>query len=445
MQLQTPITKQSKTKQDAARRQAETPEQPRARSHSSSSKGTPSSNTVPSNSISQCNTKILRSGIDSLYLSYKGDLFVESSIKLTELKKLAQSCDPRNVALAQYKKIGHIFDVSDKGSNPFAYVLKDNWYRISISKLGNTKTPLAYAQVSSELLTLEGVEIASTNLSSIIKSLGNVSGSANVSRVDLCVDFITDYPLDQITESDWITKAKDMSRYIDQRQFSGWKIGTRKTISARLYNKTLEMKKNPRPYLEQLWKKSGWDGIQSVWRLEFELRRDFLRAFSVVSIESMNQHLSGLWQYATCDWLRLAIPNPSDKTQSRWLTSDLWQTLQSVTWTGKSELLRTPVHKGRPPSDRSLFVNGLSGYTSFMAREGIVNPSEGAHKFFLAARKYHDGREHYTSLFYDDYVEQKVALKVKSYNSGINQSVDSDIHPAEKAVIDAYREQSDGK
>lgn len=443
--MQDQPSQQLNTTQDAARKQSESPSLPRARSHISVSQGTPSSNTVPSNCINQCNTKILRSGIDSLYLSYQGEFLVESSIKLTELKKLAQSSDPHNVALAQYNKFDHVFDVSDKGSNPFAYVLKDNWYRISIAKLGNTNTPLAYAQLSSELLTLEGVDIAASNLSSIIQSLGNVSGSANVSRVDLCVDFITDYPLDQITEIYWITKAKDMSRYIDQRQFSGWKIGTRKTISARLYNKTLEMKKNPRPYLEHLWKRSGWDGFQPVWRLEFELRRDFLRAFDVVSIESMNQHLNGLWQYATCEWLRLAIPNPSDKTQSRWLTSDLWQTLQSVTWTGESELSRTPVHKGRPPSDRSIFVNGLSGYTSFMAREGIVNPSDGAHEFFLAARVYHDSREPFTGLTFDDYIEQKIALKVKSYNNGVNQPIDTEVHPADKAVADAYREQSDGK
>ncbi len=415
------------------------------RSHISSSKGTPSSNTVPSNCNNPYKTKILRNGIDSLYLSYHGALSLEGSLKLTELKKLAQSDDPRKVALAQHRKGSHIFDVSDKGSNPFAYVLRDNWYRISIAKHGNTRTPLAYAQISSELLTSEGVDIATANLSSIVQSLGTTTDSPSVSRVDLCVDFITDYPLDVITESDWVTKAKEMHRHIVQRQFSGWSIGTRKKMSARLYDKTLEMKKNPRPYLEQLWKKSGWDGIQPVWRLEFELRRDLLREFGVISIESLNEHLAGLWQYTSRDWLRLAVPNPKDKTQSRWLTTDLWQTLQSTQWSGESELSRIPVQKGRPPSDKTLFVNGISAYTSFMAREGIVNPSDGAHAFFQAARDYHDNREYFTGITFNDYVEQKIALKVKSYNSGVNQPIDTQEHPADKAVADAYRDQSDGK
>ncbi len=294
-------------------------------------------------------------------------------------------------------------------------------------------------------MTVKDVDIAVSNLSPIVKSLSIPTGSPNISRVDLCVDFITDYPLELITDSDWVTKAKEMHRHIVQRQFSGWSIGTRKKMYARLYDKTLEMKKNPRPYLEYLWKKSGWDGIQPVWRLEFELRRDLLREFRVISIENLKEHLTGLWKYSSHDWLRLAIPNPKDKTQSRWLTADFWQTLQLIQWTGESELSRIPVQKGRPPSDKTLFVNGISAYTSFMAREGIVNPSDGAHAFFQAARDYHDNREHYTGITFDDYVEQKIALKVKSYNSGINQPVDTQDHPADKAVADAYRDQSDGK
>jgi len=338
-----------KTTSNASREQNESTSLPRERDRHLLTKGTPSSNTVPSNCNNQYTTKILRNGIDSLYLSYQGELSQEGSIKLTELKKLAQSSDPRNVALAQYHKGGHIFDVSDKGRNPFAYVLKDNWYQISLSKQGITRTPLAYVQVSSELLTLEGVDIAVSNLSSIVKSLSVPTGSPNVSRVDLCVDFITDYPLELITDSDWVTKAKEMHRHIVQRQFSGWSIGTRKKMSARLYDKTLEMKKNPRPYLEHLWKKSGWDGVQPVWRLEFELRRDLLREFGVISIENLNEHLAGLWKYSSHDWLRLAIPNPKDKTQSRWLTTDLWQTLQSIRWSGESELSHIPVQKDDLP------------------------------------------------------------------------------------------------
>ena len=440
-----PSHQESNTNKDAARLASEGSSRPLAQRPISTSKGTPSSNTVPSNCNNNHNTKILRTGIDSLYLSYHGELKPESEIKLTELKKLAQSNDDSNKALAQYPINSHTFKVKDKGRKPFAFVLSDNWYGISVSKSGASHTPLAYVQVSSELLTVEGVDIAVSNLTNIIKSFDPSSAYPSVSRADLCVDFVTDYPLNEITESNWITRAMEMSRYVDQRQFSGWSIGGRKKLSARLYNKTLEMKKKPRPYLEELWKKNCWDGEQTVWRLEFEFRRESLREVSIVTIQNLLERLTSLWQYATQTWLRLAVINPNDSTQSRWNTEGIWGILQSVVWSGELEVLRTPVLKGRLPSDRSLFINGLSGYTSYMAREGIVNPSDGAHAFFQAARKYHDIREEHTGLSFDDYVEQKIALKVRSYFNGLNQPTESDTHPADKAAADAYREQSNGK
>lgn len=86
---------------NAARVQNELTSLPPVRGDGLIIKGTSSSNTVPSTCINQYNTKILRNGIDSLYLSYQGELSDEGSIKLSELKKLVQSNDPRNVGRQQ--------------------------------------------------------------------------------------------------------------------------------------------------------------------------------------------------------------------------------------------------------------------------------------------------------------------------------------------------------
>jgi len=103
------------------------------------------------------------------------------------------------------------------------------------------------------------------------------------------------------------------------------------------------------------------------------------------------------------------------------------------------------VEKGRPPSDRSLFVNGISGLTSFMAREGYSDPIEGIHLYIRSAKKYHDDREYMTDFDFHGYIAQKVALKVKAYNTYLNMSEDSELHPSDKAVADEYRKQSDGE
>ena len=407
--------------------------------------GTQSSNTVPSTSINSYNTKILRTGIDSLYLSYQGDLLEESSIRLIELKKLAQSTDPKTVSLAQIALDNHIFEVKDRGRHPFAFILNDNWYRIEIAKLGAIRTPLAHVQVMSELLTEYGVESSVSDLTNIINSFGIITESPAVSRLDLCVDFVTDYPLSEIIDVDWVTRAKDMDRYTVQRTFSGWVIGIGGNIVARLYNKTLEMKKNPRPYLEKLHSECGWDGVSDVWRLEFQFRRAALRELGIVSFSSLKDSLAGLWQYASGDWLRLTIPSKTDNTQSRWPTTCVWEELQQAKWSGDQKVARVPVEKGRPPSDRSLFINGISGLTSFMAREGYSDPIDGVHAYIRSAKKYHDDREYMTDFDFHGYIAQKVALKVKQYNTYLNMPEDKKLHPSDKAVADEYRKQSDGE
>ncbi len=438
------IAHQNQVKRSKTREGSPEGKAPRLHDEIISDEGTKSSNTVPSNCINDSNTKILRTGIDSLYLSYQGELFEESSIRLNALKELAQSKNPDKVALAQFPVYDHLFDVSDRGRHPFAFILNDNWYRIEVAKLGALRAPLAHSQLSSKLLTLKGAESAVESLTSIIKALGSLSDGPNTSRVDLCVDFLTEHPLEKIIDMDWVTKAKDMDRYTVQRKFSGWVIG-RGRISARLYNKTLEMEKKSRPYLEDLWRESGWDGKQSVWRLEFQIRRDCLRELGIISFDSLMQNLSGLWKYSTQDWLRLSVPNHNDKTQTRWPTAPVWESLQNANWAGNEKLTRIKPDKSRLPSYHYLFHNGLSAFHSFMAMECISDPIEGAHAFHQAAKKYHDEREYFTGLSYYDYVTQKVALKVKAYNTFRNLPTEDTLHPADEAVAKAYRKQRDGE
>src|SRR5690606_1413668 len=72
-------------------------------------KGAPPSNTAPDN----CNPEYfqpLRWGIDSLYLSYPGQLLESTEDKLKELKLLAQ-CRDDLAALAQYPIQEHCFEV----------------------------------------------------------------------------------------------------------------------------------------------------------------------------------------------------------------------------------------------------------------------------------------------------------------------------------------------
>jgi len=105
------------------------------------------SNTATNNSINSLDIKYLRYGVDSLYLSYQGELFKDVDAKLSELKRLARSENPREQAKAQLKLGDHLFEVKDKGSSMFAYVLEDNAFRIQLSR-PKKAVPMAYVKIS---------------------------------------------------------------------------------------------------------------------------------------------------------------------------------------------------------------------------------------------------------------------------------------------------------
>ena len=126
-------------------------------------KGTQLSNRVPSNDNID-KFKPLRFGIDSLYLSYHGQLFENWDIKLSELKETAQAEDEADQALAQVSIGSHIFEVRDKGMPRFPYVLVDNCFFIKINRKLSRTLPMAHVQISSEYLAAVGLEAAEQSL-----------------------------------------------------------------------------------------------------------------------------------------------------------------------------------------------------------------------------------------------------------------------------------------
>src|SRR5665647_1817599 len=77
--------------------------------------GASPSNTAPHNSNNTLpdGFRLLRLAVDSLYLSYPGDITPAVLAVLTKLKERAQSDHPEHQASAQYPLGSHIFEVKD--------------------------------------------------------------------------------------------------------------------------------------------------------------------------------------------------------------------------------------------------------------------------------------------------------------------------------------------
>jgi hypothetical protein len=239
--------------------------------------------------------RVLRYGIDSLFLSFQGRIFKEREAQLADLKKFAQSDDPSQRADAQLEIGDHLFEVKDKGSRAFSYCLADKGFFIKLNKSrqirrkeaeellergyvpSSQKTlPFASVQISSEYLTAVGPLAAMEELRGILSELGLVD-SEKVSRADLFVDFTTDFDFSYLQSNDFVTNCKSFHRFEEKPHFSGVSMGMGGNIGFRQYNKILEMKLRPRDYLLPLWLAAGWQEGEIVWRSEFEVKREALK------------------------------------------------------------------------------------------------------------------------------------------------------------------------
>jgi hypothetical protein len=402
--------------------------------------------TAPSNTVSNKynNTNYyqpLRWGIDSLYVSFAGELYLDQEAHLEKLKKLAQADLLAEQALSQIKLNDHLFEVKDKGTGMFPFTIEDNCYRINLSRRRAKSMPMAYVKISSEYLTHKSVLEIIADLTLVLSELGEIEYQSKVSRIDLFVDFSSIENMESWHREAWVTRSEKINQYAVKGEFSGWSIGMGSGMAARLYNKLLEITTSNKSYLVPLWNEAGWDGETPIWRLEFELKRDILSQFDVQALNTTLANLNGLWSYATTEWLKLIMPHEGDSNRSRWPIHPLWAYLSSVDFETSGGALSREFSPQRIPSDRRLFDFGFSVISSFMARDGINNLYDGVEAFYRELYHYLNNRAMNSGVSFDDYVNERIAVKAKRFNSILNKQLADD----EALDSEAYRKASDGE
>lgn len=388
---------------------------------SGSEQGASPSNTAPYNSKGNLpdGFRLLRLAVDSLYLSFPGDIKPDVLAALTKLKARAQSDHPEEQASAQYPLGSHIFEVKDKGARMFPFVLEDNAYRIQLSKPGK-RLPMAYVKVSAEYLAHKGPEEVGKELQELLREFGDITGSNMVSRIDLAADFTSPVVMDSWHRSAWVTRATEIHSYAKDQEFTGWTIGMGGIIGCRLYDKVREIVHSGKAWAMNLWIPMGWRPGEAVWRLEFEFKRDFLKDRQLSSLESVLAHLNGLWGYATTEWLRLTIPNEADATRSRWPTHNLWIALASVDWESAGAVLLDKCTNARNPTELRLITVVLGSLTSFMAMHNIDDRNEGIDALLRKLYEHYSTVASKDGLTFDEYLARRLALKAREFNTAVN-------------------------
>ncbi|MHB1419939.1 MAG: hypothetical protein ACYCX4_10255 [Bacillota bacterium] len=322
-------------------------------------------NTDPAKCIELGNgIKVVNFCVDSLYISFNGKLKEGVLIYLEDAKEVAQK---DGGPIIGYEYPGGRLVIQPYGTKGYPYLLDGEDFSI---KIGEGKVgPTIFAELRAHFLYTYDFVNAYQLVMNVIKEFIE-EGEFCVSRIDLCVDLIGWRPEESIYNK-IVTRAKKRGCFHEGRKLTGFTFGAGR-LSCRIYNKTIEINRSGKKWMEAVWRKMGWQNtLNPVWRVEFQLRREILGQFGVKDPEDVFAALNSIWEYCTKDWFCLRIPTDSDGTKSRWPMEPWWAELANmrISETGV-EVVREIYRE----IQMDKVVDGLIAYeSSLAAAKGVFN------------------------------------------------------------------------
>ena len=126
----------------------------------------------------------------------------------------------------------------------------------------------------------------------------------------------------------FITKATKVDPHFDRKRLTGFSIG-RDKISARLYDKPLEIEQQSKKYwMYRIWGLKSVPNGHHIIRVEYQIRRERLKEFGINLISDLDGNLPGLWSFLTHKWLRLVDDTAKHHTHQKLLP--FWAIVQTA-------------------------------------------------------------------------------------------------------------------
>mgnify|MGYP001175855716 CR=1 FL=1 len=121
------------------------------------------------------------------------------------------------------------------------------------------------------------------------------------------------------------------------------------SVWCKFYNKTKEVVKKNDDDTPLLWYKSGWNGDDTVVRVEFSMRRDFLKELDdgkYITLQMFMGNIDLLWDYLTTKWLRMVdVVKHNNSTTS--VISKFWIAVQNGYKKVENNIIRKKTNKSK--------------------------------------------------------------------------------------------------
>jgi hypothetical protein len=298
----------------------------------------------------------LNAGVDALYASSRQNI---PSALYQNLFDLRQKLS--NGTQGSYIIDGVLFQVGERGWGKYSIFLEHEFGRIGFT--ASHKIPGVRLQVRAEYLHAVGPQNALDWFTQILEAFG-VTPQWTLSRIDLFVD-IQGWDLNPSDEPRFLCRASQVAKYEDRGVLTGFAFGRRssKTISGRIYDKTIEIAKEKNYWVPMLWNEK-YDPQERVLGVEFELATKVLHELGIRTLEEALHGIGALWGYCSDDWLTFRDPG-DDSNKSRWPLSADWTSIQNISMRGNWIGLER-IRGGNSASSIDGLLPGLRGYLSSM-------------------------------------------------------------------------------
>jgi len=312
--------------------------------------------------------QLLLSGPDSLYVSYYLDLET-SDLDFGDLSFRKLMLADREPGYDEVVLGSERFLLKPYGRNPYKYVLANDAFEIALAE---RLKPSVSVQFMSKALWHEGADALHRRILAWAASINaQVCKPESISRADWAFDF--HLPNIDFTEDHFASRARKDNKWRDGGKVQTFQFGTGDTV-VRVYDKVAEIEQvSGKVWFYDIWAVPigeppiGKDE-RTVWRLEFQVRRERLRDGGINTYRDLTDLAGDLLRDLAYRHTTLRTPIGDDSNKARWPLHPLWQALQGAIEDMPAQgLLRA--YRDKTPLDYRLnmLTKALYGYTKAVA------------------------------------------------------------------------------
>lgn len=188
---------------------------------------------------------------------------------------------------------------------------------------GEFNKPSFFVAYRSEALWHKGARQLHAEFSQWATALGFMQyRDEGLSRVDFAFDFAL--PRIDFDDDSFVTLASKDSKHRKDRKAQTFRFGEG-DIVLRVYDKAAEIRESS----QKTWFHELWGGVsEGVWRVEFQVRKDVLKRFSLRTFADLFDGYGDLLRYLVHEHTTLRVQQ-DDSNRSRWPLHPLWALLQA--------------------------------------------------------------------------------------------------------------------